>query len=456
VLLLVVYTMSNPGRDNFYNHFVWQAAAWLDGEASIPYPVYETDGLPHANWYFQDVLEIRDAGGDLTGRALIPFPPLPALVILPFVALWGLATDAQLIATILGALDVGLAFWLIGRLTVRPAVRLATSIFFGLGTVFWYTSMLGTTWYLAHVVAVGLTLLALGVALGADRDAVEDAADLLAPGTAAVDEGADYEELPDEPIPAGFWPLDGRQFLAGFLLGLAATARLPMIFGAPFLVLVGSGGSWFRRGVSAALGAAVPIAGLLLYNLATTGELVHPAYEYLYRVESGFYPLIYPYLHYHYPEWAIEDPRYIPQNLGLMLSGLPEILPACTDPAAVRRLFDEACTWLRPRADGMSLLLTSPFYLLALPALRAYGRSRLVTGAVIAIGAIAVINLMHFSQGWVQFGYRFSNDFAPFALLLVALGMERRGGFGFLVALLLAASIAVNWWGVQWGVLLQW
>ena len=30
---------------------------------------------------------------------------------------------------------------------------------------------------------------------------------------------------------------------------------------------------------------------------------------------------------------------------------------------------------------------------------------------------------MHFSQGWVQFGYRFSNDFAPFALILVALGI---------------------------------
>ena len=29
---------------------------------------------------------------------------------------------------------------------------------------------------------------------------------------------------------------------------------------------------------------------------------------------------------------------------------------------------------------------------------------------------------MHFSQGWVQFGYRFSNDFAPFAMILVTLG----------------------------------
>ena len=73
----------------------------------------------------------------------------------------------------------------------------------------------------------------------------------------------------------------------------------------------------------------------------------------------------------------------------------------------------------------MSVILTSPAYLLAIPVLRRYGRSRLVTGAVLAVGFIAFVNLMHFSQGWVQFGYRFSNDAAPFALILVALGFER-------------------------------
>ena len=47
-----------------------------------------------------------------------------------------------------------------------------------------------------------------------------------------------------------------------------------------------------------------------------------------------------------------------------------------------------------------------------------------MTGAVIAVVLIAIVDLMHFSQGWVQFGYRFSNDFAPFALLLLALALE--------------------------------
>jgi hypothetical protein len=63
---------------------------------------------------------------------------------------------------------------------------------------------------------------------------------------------------------------------------------------------------------------------------------------------------------------------------------------------------------------------------------------------------------MHFSQGWVQFGYRFSNDFAPFALLLVALGLVRVGRLRGWPLVLVAASIAVNAWGVAWGVILQW
>jgi len=62
---------------------------------------------------------------------------------------------------------------------------------------------------------------------------------------------------------------------------------------------------------------------------------------------------------------------------------------------------------------------------------------------------------MHFSQGWVQFGYRFSNDFAPFALVLVALGLQttRRRGIGYA---LIGASMAINLWGVIWGHLFGW
>jgi hypothetical protein len=449
---VVVYWL--PGSDRFYNHFVWQGMAFLHGQVAIPWPVEGAYGSGTGNGWMQDVYPLRDAGGNLTGEALIPFPPLPALVLLPFVALWGFATDIRAVSVALGAVDVGIAWWAVGRLAVSRRVRLATTLFFAFGTVFWYAAQLGTTWFFAHVVAVTAALLAIGVALGGDPGADDEvtarpsAGSLLATLAAAVR--------------APLRLVDGRQFLAGLLFGLACTARLTVVFGAPFFVFVGSGGSWARRAVSAGLGAAIPIALLLGYNVATTGQLVHPGYEYQYRLEARGYPG----LDYN-PDWSIEDVRYLPQNLGILFLSAPAILPdetqssvsphepLCTTPDASRGLFDTDCPLALPRDVGMSILLTSPAYLLLVPALRR-GRSRLVVGALLAVGVIAFVNLMHFSQGWVQFGYRFSNDFVPFALPLVALGMARRGRVGLLGAWLVGLSIVVNAWGVIWGNILGW
>jgi hypothetical protein len=433
--MLAIYVVSNPDRVNFYNHFVWQASAWLEGQAGIRFPVSATSTSP-GNDYFQDVLPILDPNGSIPGRALIPFPPLPAVLLVPFVAVFGLTTNAQLIATFIGAIDVALAFWMLGRLPLDRPVRVATTIFLGLGTVLWYAAELGSTWFLAHVVAVGLTLAAIGIALGADpRASLGDEEDPLA------------ETLP---APPWFRGLDRRQLLAGLLFGLACTSRLTVVFGAPFFVFVGGGGSWPRRAIAAGIGTAIPIGAFLLYNLIATGHLMHPGYDYLYSLETGAYPQ----LNYH-ADWAIEDPRYLIQNLPLMIAGLPDILRPCTDPNAARGLFSVSCPLIAPRDVGMGLLLTSPGWLLGFLSLRWWGFDRLVSGSAIAVAAIATVNLMHFSQGWVQFGYRFSNDFAPFALLLVALALQatRRRGIGYG---LIGVSVAINLWGVIWGHLLGW
>ncbi len=397
-------------------------------------------------------------------RGLIPFPPLPALILVPFVAAWGLSTDDQTIFTILAAIDVAVCWWMLGRLRIQPVARLATVIFFAFGTVFWYTAQLATTWYQAHIVAVGLAMLAVGLALGADPMAQDD------------EPGLDGESEPDDDAvrtvaaPAGHrFAIDRRQFVIGLLFGLAATARLTILLAAPFFVLVGAGGSWWRRSWSAGLGAAIPVAMLLAYNVAVTGHVFHPAYDHLYRLEARAYTA----LNYH-PEWAAEDPRYLAQNLGIMFLSTPEILPErlrdtlgtideplCTEPGAQRGLFDPDCPLAMPRDTGMSILLTSPAFLLLIPALRRYGRSRLVTGAALAVLLVVLFDLMHFSQGWVQFGYRFSNDAVPFALPLVALGLDRLAGgtrrWAMPVAMaLVVVSIAVNAWGVVWARQLGW
>jgi hypothetical protein len=394
------------------------------------------------NWFFQDVLPVGRIDG--VPRGLIPFPPLPAIVLVPAVAVFGLDADDQLLFVGLAAIDVAICWWMVGRLRVSTVVRAATTVFFAFGTVFWYTAQNTTTWYQAHIVAVGLTMLAVGLALEADGI-----------GASTGDRLA----------------IDRRGVLIGLLFGLATTARLTVILAVPFFMLVGPGRDTWRRSWSVALGAAIPVGALLAYTVVTTGQLFHPAYDRLYRLEARAYTNL-----GYDPDWAAVDPRYLPQNLALMLLSGPVILPdrlrdtlgtidrpLCTEPGAARGLFEPDCPLALPRDTGMSILLTSPALLLAIPAFLDRSRRRIVLAAALAIMLVSIADVMHFSQGWVQFGYRFANDTVPFALVLVAIGLSRlldrvpnrRWAMPLAIGLV-ALSVAVNAWGVAWGRLLGW
>jgi hypothetical protein len=461
----LLYWWSNPVHWNQYDHFVWQADAFLHGRAWFPFPIGPDAALPQ-NDYLQDVFPLRDAAGNPDGRALLPFPPLPALVLVPFVMVFGLAADQQAVAIGLAALGVGLAWWMLGGLTLRVAVRTVATLIFATGTVWWWAAAVGSTWYLAHLVAVDLALVAVGIALRNDPAATtedpwaED--DREARGMEAAGRGATLLDR----IRVSAWPLDRSQVLAGFVLGLAVTARLPMIFAAPFFIFTGGGGSRLRRTVSAAVGGLPPVAALLLYTFLTTGSVMHPGYDYQYQLEANGYPT----LGYH-PAWSVEDARYIPQNVGIMFGSLPLVAPdrkpdtlgyddpvdLCALPGAQRGLFDQTCPIAIPTDIGTSILLSAPGLLLALFAFRRHGFARLSIGVAVAVVIVATFNLAHFSQGWVQWGYRFSLDFVPFLLPMVALGAARDDGrLSVAAAALLVAGGAINLWGVTWGRILGW
>lgn len=254
-------------------HFVWQADAWLHGRFAISWPV---SSGPLPNDFYLDVVPVPGQPG--FGRT--PYRPLPAIVILPAVAVFGLGTDAELVGAIIGAINAGLA-WLIARqLATRPSVALAATLFFSFGTVAWVAAARASTWYLAHDLAILCTPLA---------------------------------------VMAG---LAGWQSRSGFFLGLATLARLTVAFGTPFVFLSVRGGS-LRRLLATAAGLAPPILFLLAYNLASSGQLMQPGYEDLYRTEEAPIAALY------HAEWAIVDPRYIPQNLAIMLLEPPSIKEQC-------------------------------------------------------------------------------------------------------------------------------
>jgi len=569
-VVFAIYFLIHLDRPNNYLHFVLQAQAWLDGETAIPMPPY------------QDVMPIVGPDGAATGMGIIPFPPLPAWVIVPFVAFFHEATDQQMLSAIFGAVDVGIAYWVLGRLPIRTSVRFLTATFLGLGTVLFYTSAIGTTWFWAHVVAVACLLLSVGFALAADPKAAtpEPLAEVrgvvrggFVPGglrtagllVAGAVLGEGFLWLAGSGAPPAALALDGLalavvavllavvvsgrwrvlatgivvvscvvgipglfvaatlapmvaavvdlvlivvllaiggmaaarpdalgrivhvvadavtdpealQVAAGMLFGLAVMARLTILFGFPFLMLVGGGGTWMRRSLLAGAGAAIPLLSLLVVTYATSGQLFNPAYDYLYQNELFEYGSVLGYN----ATWSISDIRYVPQNLMIMLFNGPEIAPnfigivgpdygtpACQAAGATRGLFDATCPLAMPNAVGTSIFFASPAFLFAPFAWGPLARAKLdrvTVGATIAVLGIAFVNLMHFSQGWVQFGYRFSNDFVPFAIVLVALAANRLWSlelgrvrvFAVTFVGLVGLSIVVNFWGTIWGAILGW
>ena len=96
-------------------------------------------------------------------------------------------------------------------------------MFLATGTVFWWTAVVGSTWYFAHIVALDLMVLAVGIALGGDRGAVDDEAwdDDEAADVAVASDGRLRRWV--DAVPAA----RRSPGAGGFLFGIAATARLP-------------------------------------------------------------------------------------------------------------------------------------------------------------------------------------------------------------------------------------
>jgi len=109
----------------------------------------------------------------------------------------------------------------------------------------------------------------------------------------------------------------------------------------------------------------------------------------------------------------------------------------------------------RPNPYGLSVLVTSPAFVYAAFVKR---KDPLVLASWVAIAAVSVPLFLHYSQGWVQFGYRFLLDFAPFLLILTAFGFDDHTSRSarVLQVSLVAVSVLAGFWGRYWATLYGW
>jgi len=390
--LVTVVCLATTGRERLtthtpYNHFALLADAWLHGRLDLggPPPAY-TGNNDFVVW---------------EGKHYVSFPPFPAVLLLPAVKLAGSVDrvrDGQIFALFTGLgpalLYLGLdALARAGRTGRSERENVLLSLLFAFGTVYWFSAVQGTVWFAAHVVGAALAALYLFASVNA-----------------------------------------AHPILAGLAIGLGFATRTPLGFAFPLFVYEAVRAS-ARSGASGRVRLAdvdaralakklalfgVPAAAvlgvLLWYNAARFGD----PFEFGHRLLAITWRA-------RIERWGLFSYHYLGRNLGVILTSLPYMGTSGVP--------------FQINAHGLALWVTTPIYAWVL-----WPRRTPPSYSAVALTAacVALPSLLYQNSGWIQFGYRFSNDFAVFLFALLALGRRRLGGFFWAFAVI---SVLVNAFG---------
>jgi hypothetical protein len=370
-----------------YNHFALLAEAWLKGRLDL-------GGAP------PDYARGNDFAA-YHGKWFVVFPPFPSVLLLPLVALAGRAeavVDGRFFLLLAG-LAPALLFLVLEKLTRSGESKrselenAALACLFCFGSVYFFSSVQGTVWFAAHVVGAVLLVLYVLFALQVEH------------------------------------PL-----LAGVCLGLGVATRTPLFFAAPLFVFEALRATRLAqpsgRGLVRQYAVGRLLTALLLFALPLVAVLALGLWYNAARFDSAFEPG-YRYLSIAWAtriaKWGLFDYHYLARNLGVMLTSLPWF-PARGGPVQIN-------------GHGLALWVTTPMYLWLLLARRWSGLARALLATAVLV---ALPTLFYQNTGWVQFGYRFSNDYAPLLFMLLAIvGPPLRGGF----VLASAFAVIVNFFG---------
>jgi hypothetical protein len=411
-------------RHSQFNHFVYLADGWLHGRLSLKgEPPNENDWARVEVLTLNDGREVRGKFGsgaedrfyfttggsetidtaEIRGRRsvrYVSFPPFPAVTMMPFVAVAGLAFNDVLFTAVWAAFNPVLLFLLLRHLVARGYSRrrisedLWLTALLAVGSVYYYSAVQGAVWYTAHVISVTLSIGYLWASLDA-----------------------------------------ARPWLAGLLLGLGFATRTPFGFTVVLFIweAVRSTGGWralwqklrtekrlpeglFGKLVRCAVPAAAVLVLLFVHNYVRFDRFGAFGHEYLNIVWKD-----------RAERWGLFNYHFLSRNLACALVLLPKILVAHP--------------YVQYSRHGMSMFVTSPTLAWL------FGRrekSPLAPALWLAIAAAAAPTLLYYLSGYQQFGYRFINDYIVYLIVLLAIGGQR---FGWIWKTLLILSIGVNLFG---------
>ncbi len=350
IVVLIATWIFTHGRSTPYNNYVLFADALLHGHLWINWPGSYIDAVL---W---------------NSHRYIVNDPLPGVLLMPFVAIFGTAANQTLLAVVLCAIAVAAAWVLCRRLNCSPETSAWLCLFFWAGTPLLWCSMLGDVWFIAQTSCVCFLTLALAELYGKNRS-----------------------------------------WLVLLLYVAAIASRFTVVMALPVIVALSlmrasenrksSPRDVLRSHLISAAAVLVPAAALwIAYNLARWGVPWDSGHTIFYHQDSLGTPGGSPFalanvpnqlysFFVQYPAFSSQAPFVIPSFSGVALTW--------TSPALALVLFAR-----RPRADVIAMWLAT----------------------ALAIGP----SLLYYVNGYAQYGMRHILDVLPFLLVLMALAAREK------------------------------
>ena len=313
------------------------------------------------------------------GQYFVVFPPFPAILLMPFEVVFGAeALNTVLVSVLLTCLNFYLFQKILSRLAIDGESQLWLLLAFFFGTGYWYTII--SSHHIngfAHIVCTTTLFLLIGELLGKQRG-----------------------------------------WLLGLYLGLAFLCRQMTLFYGFFVLFALLDTHWRTVGkgidfkkLAAFFGTgAVFLIGYLLYNYARFGNPLDSGYSYIdysgvVATRVANFGVFNPkFLLFNIYTTFIKGHNIEFSNLGLMQVKDVDLV-------------------------GTSLLSASPF---VVAAFKAEWRAWYKWGSWLSIIIILGFTLFYHNNGWEQVNtHRFTLDFMPLLILLVALGRKSIPGWLF-------------------------
>lgn len=395
VIAALILFVLNGNKHIFYNNYSYLADAFIHGHLDTP-------DLPQ---YLESV--------EFAGHKYMHFAPGPAVISIPFVALFGVdGFNAGYLCMALGAANCVLFYKVITNMHIGETLRdrLWFTAFAVFGTVHLFLAAVAHSWFLGHVSTWFFLLFSI------------------------------YFMTKENPANQNLYHI-----LSGLFFGMAVTCRLSNLIGAIFLIgyIIIYKPEKIKSVILFGCGAAIPGGLYMLYNYVRFGTIMDKSYN-LTHLKDYFrerydimqeLPTKKEQLAYlSEAEKEVGGPlqtKFIKYNLYSIFLMPPKL--------------QAEYPYIIPLTTGVSITVLSPvlyFFVCA-------DRKKKITWVLAATMVLSAFPfLMNYGNGMAQFGMRYAMDFFPYMILLACMGMK---SVNRIKTLLISYCMFANVWGpIYW------